>query len=34
MTIYDVAFGVGLVCFLVCLVVIAGLVWELWETWR
>lgn len=34
MTIFDVAFAVGLTCFLVCLLVIAGLIWELWEDWR
>lgn len=34
MTIFDVAFFVGLVCFITCLVVAVLLAWELWEDWR
>ena len=34
MTVFDLAFAVGLLCFLVTVLVCAGLVYELWEDWR
>ena len=34
MTIFDVAFLVGLVCFVTTLLVVIGLAYELWREWR